>query len=81
MAPYKPKADRREASPTKRADVYGRWREGYSIPQIIKLEHLHCSTIRSIVDRDKQNRQEAYYNKPRSGAKPKTTKQDDRAVF
>ena len=51
MAPYKPKTNRRETSPTKRADVYGRWREGYSIPQIIELEHLPRSTIRSIIDR------------------------------
>jgi hypothetical protein len=81
MAPYKPKTDRRKTSSTKRANVYGRWREGYLIPQIIELEHLPCSTIRSIINRVKQNRREAYYNKPRLGAKPKTTKRDDRAVL
>jgi hypothetical protein len=33
--------------------------------------------IRFIINHIKQNRQKAYYNKPWSGAKPKTTKQDD----
>jgi transposase len=81
MAPYKLKTDRKETSPTKRADVYGRWRDGYSIPQIIELEHLPCSTIRSIIDRVEQNGRKAYYNKPRSGAPPKTTNRDNRALL
>lgn len=40
MALYKPKTDRKETSPTKRSDVYGRWKAGYSIQQIVELENL-----------------------------------------
>ena len=65
---YKPRTDRRETSPTKRAEVYTRWKDGYSIPQIVELSDLPCSTVRSIIDRVEENGRKAYYNKPRSGA-------------
>ena len=72
-----PKTDRQETSPTKRAQVFTRYLEGRSIPKIIKLEHLPCSTIRSIIDRGKKEGRASFYNKPQPGRKLKTTNRDN----
>ena len=81
MGVYKPKTSRRETSPTCRADVIGYWRTGYSIPQIVELEYLPRSTIRSIIDRFEERGRASYYNKPRPGPKLKTTDRDNRALL
>ena len=78
---YKPKTSRREHSPTRRADVIGRWKAGYSIPQIIELENLPRGTIQSIIDRFEERGRTSYYNKPRLGPKLKTTDRDNRVLL
>jgi transposase len=51
-----------------------------SVPQIMALENLPRSTIRSIIDRFEERGCVKYYNKPQPGPKPKTTNRDNSAL-
>jgi hypothetical protein len=62
-----PKSRGKETTPAKRATVWTRHCSGYSMPEIIRLEQLPRSTIRSIISRREESGDSSFKSKPRSG--------------
>jgi hypothetical protein len=62
-----PKSSRREVPIRKRAIILDQYRQGKSIPEIKAATRLHRSTIRSIIDRYKDEEDPTFENKPCSG--------------
>jgi hypothetical protein len=78
---YKPLTNRKETSPGKRRAVWTRYLDGHSVPAIMRLENLPCSTVRSIIERAKLCGSDSFKSRPRSGALKITTDRDDRALL
>jgi transposase len=62
-----PKTSRREVPLRKRAIILDHYRQGKSIPEIRAAIKLPRSTIRSIIDRYKNEEDPIFENEPRSG--------------
>jgi transposase len=76
-----PKTSRKEVSPTKRARIVDRYQLGYSIPSIYKSFDLPRSTVRSIIDRYKDEEDTNFRSKPRLGAKPALSPRGERRLL
>ncbi len=76
-----PKPSRKETTPAQRSAVWTRHLEGRSVPEIVGLEHLPRSTVRSILARALECGPASFQNKPRPGRPKKTTPRDDRALL
>jgi hypothetical protein len=77
---YKPLTNRKETSPG-RCAVWTRYLDGYSVPAIIRLENLPCSTVRSIIERAKLCSSDSFKSRPRSGAPKITADRKNRALL
>src|SRR5271170_3126842 len=59
--------------PTKRAQIWTRDLDGYSIPEIVALEATKRTTVRGIIKRAEKYGKSSFHSKPRSGRPKKTT--------
>ena len=74
------KTNRVELSPTKRAQIYTRYLDGRSVPEIVRLEKVKRETVRDIIQRGNKDGRKSFYTKPGRGRKKKTSNRDDRAL-
>ena len=80
MCPY-PKTNRKELTPAERARIWTRACDGYSVPEIVKLEGYPRGTVRATLKRYKGIPKSTFESKPRSGRPKKTSTRDDWALL
>lgn len=76
-----PKSSRKELTPAQRARIWTRHLDGYSVPEIIKLEGHPRGTVRATLKRYGGTPNPTFESKPRSGRPKKTSARDDRALL
>jgi hypothetical protein len=76
-----PKKPRKETTPLERAEIWGRYDAGESVPSICARFRRPRSVIYEIIDRAKNRPENPFENAPRPGAKKKTNDRQKRALL
>jgi transposase len=76
-----PKKPRKETTPKERAEIWGRYDRGESVPELCLRFHRGRSTIYNIIDRAKKRPEDPFKNLPRLGPGRKTNDRHERRLL